>query len=506
MIKACTAERMRLADKAATEYGGVPGIVLMENAGLACVRELEKLGVSGKRVAVFCGKGNNGGDGFVIARHLLNMGVDCEIFLVSGNNFSGDALINYEILEKMGTKFSHIDEDEDLKYKILSFDIVVDAIFGTGISGEITGVPKTVIEAINEYARFVLSVDIPSGVNADNGSIAGVAVKADMTVTFAAYKLGMLAFPGADCCGKIKLSDISIPEYILEDINTNIIDEAFAKSLMPRRCDNSHKGDYGKLLIIGGSKGMTGAPAMAAEAAIKCGCGLVSVAIPESLNAIMEVKLTEAMTIPMSDSDGAFSEEATEKLISILGGYDAVCFGPGIGRSDAIGILLSEILKVSKVPVLIDADGLYALSKNPEMLENCGCDVILTPHEAEFARLINSDAEDVRKNRLSHSLRFCDEFGVVLVLKGSKTVVTAPTSEQYINIKGNNGMATGGSGDVLSGMIGAYLARGMSAQDSAVLGVFCHASAGDKAAETVGKDSLSACDIIDAIHLILPLE
>ncbi len=506
MIKVCTAEMMREIDRKAGEIGGVPSIVLMENAGIACVEKLKRLGLEGKRVAVFCGKGNNGGDGFVIARHLLNTGTETEIFLTCGRDFKGDALINYNILKNMNAPIYEISAEEDLKYKILSFDIVVDAIFGTGISGEISGAAKNAIEGINSYAEAVLSADIPSGVNADDGSIAGVAVKADYTVTFGAYKKGMLLFTGADYCGKIEVAGISIPEYIYDDINTNIIDEKSVSDLMPKRADNSHKGSYGKLLIIGGSAGMTGAAAMAAEAALKCGAGLVSVAVPKSLNEVLEVKLTEAMTIPAEDKNGAFTADAAEVLIQSAKNADAVVFGPGIGRGADIKIILEALLEKTDMPIIIDADGLYALAQNTELLKKHGKRLILTPHEGEFARLSGKSLQEIQKNRFELSTEFCKEFNTTLVLKGAKTIVTAPDLKQYTNIAGNNGMATAGSGDVLAGMIGAFSARVKNTDASAVLGVHFHSMAGDAAADTVGKNSLTATDIISSIHLILPVE
>lgn len=505
-MKACYTHEMRAIDKAAEELGGIPGIVLMENAGIACVKRLEDIGLNGKRVAVFCGKGNNGGDGFVIARHLINKGIDTSVFLVCASEFSGDALVNYEILSKMGADISEILDDDNLKDRIRGYDIVVDAVFGTGIRGKISGIAESVIEAINSYAKFVLSVDIPSGVNGDDGSIAGVCVKADVTVTFGAYKIGMLSFPGADFTGRVFVENISIPEYIMEHININVIDKTLAKRLMPKRYDNSHKGNYGKVFIVGGSRGMTGAPAMSAEAALKCGCGLVSVGVAESLNNIMEVKLTEAMTYPLSEENGNLTLAAAAQIIDKAEECDVLIFGPGIGRAPEITDILREILRNVKIPVIIDADGLYALSKDMDMLSECSCDLIFTPHEMEFSRISGYSLEEIQKNRLKLAEQFCSEYGVTLILKGSKTIVTAPDAKQYINITGNNGMATGGSGDVLAGMAGAFIARGCRDWEAAVLGVYCHGLAGDAAAERFGKDSLTASDIISAIHLILPVE
>ena len=497
---------MREIDRMASELGGIPSIVLMENAALACIKHLEKLNIKDKRIAVFCGKGNNGGDGLAIARHLINLGVSCTVFLVCGSEFSGDALTNYEILSKMGGEIYELFDTDDLKYRIMSYDIIVDAILGTGIKGEIKGIAADVINSINSYSKYTLSVDIPSGVNADDGSVLTTAVKADMTVTFAAYKIGMLSFPGADYCGEIIVENISIPKYISEHININVTDFETAKEMMPKRTADSHKGDYGKLLIVGGSEGLTGAPALSAKAALKCGTGLITVGIPKSLNGIMEAKLTEPMTLPLSETDGHINPDSVQEILKKMESSDALIFGPGIGRSPEISDILKEILKVSKIPVIIDADGLYALSQDMNILSECSCNLIFTPHEMEFSRLTGYPVSDIKKNRLKFSEEFAAEFGVTLVLKGPRTIITAPDGKQYINITGNDGMATGGSGDVLAGMIGAFLARGMHEADAAVLGSYCHGLAGDKAALEVGKDSLTPSDIISVIHLILPVE
>lgn len=507
-MKVCTASQMRNIDKSATELGGIPSIVLMENAAMACVEEILKQKC--ETVSIFCGKGNNGGDGFAIARHLFNKGINVSVFLVCGSEFSGDALINFEIISKLGIKITELDDTDYLNLEIKNADVIVDAIFGTGITGEICGIAKDVIKLINENSKYTISVDIPSGINADTGEICSVCINADKTVTFAAYKKGLLLFPGADFTGEIVTKDISIPEYIIdnENININIIDKPFVKSIIPKRHNNSHKGDYGKILIVGTSVGLTGAAVMAAESAMRCGAGLVSVAVPKFLNPILETKLTEAMTIPLPDNERGFSKDSASMLCKIINNFDACLFGPGIGRDEDIVYILSELLKVSKIPVIIDADGLFALSQNPSMLEDCSCNLILTPHEVEMARLIKSDTQYVCKDRLGTSLSYATQNSVCLILKGHHTVVTSPEGVQYININGNNGMATGGSGDVLGGMIAAFSARGLSETEASAIGVYMHALSADIAIKTLCCDSLIATDIINNISnaLNLPVE
>lgn len=492
-MKVCTAEQMRKADRAAVDTGGIPSIVLMENAAIACVREIEKL--KPKKVGIFCGKGNNGGDGLAIARHLFNKGYDAEVFLVCGSDFSGDASINYDIAEKTGVHITEITDTEFSEYYISSCDLVVDAIFGTGIRGEIVGIAHEVIDAINLYAKKVLAVDIPSGVDSDTGAVCSCAVKADITVTFAAYKIGMFLYPGADFVGKVVLADISIPEYIIElcEIETEVFEKSRAAKLFPKRYENSHKGNYGKIFILGGSKGMTGAPVLAAEAALKSGAGLVTVGIPESLNGIMEIKLTEAMTLPLPEENGYLTENALNVVLEQLEKSDVLLIGPGMGRNERTQKLVCEVLLRSKIPTIVDADALFALAKYADILDSCGCNLIFTPHDAEFARFVGN--ESAQDGRVQAAKKFAADNGITLVLKGHYTVTTSPGGKQFINMSGNSGMATGGSGDVLAGIIAALLPTIGDETDAAATAVYLHGLAGDLAAEDVGKTSLTAADI-----------
>lgn len=506
MIKVCTAQQMREIDISAEALGSIPSIVLMENAAISCVEEILKQ-KDVKSVGIFCGKGNNGGDGLCIARHLFNRGVDVRVYLVMGADFSGDALINYEIISKMGIKITELYDTDLLEYELKTYDVVVDAIFGTGMRGEIGKNIGEIINKINTFSKYILSVDIPSGINADDGSCQDFVVKADKTVTFASYKRGLLLFPGADYCGEIIVKDISIPEYIIEnqDIDINIIDKKLISKIMPKRRDNSHKGDYGKVLIIGASEGMSGAVCLAAEACLKSGAGLVSVAVPDFLVDVVETKLTEPMTIALDADNGHISKSAATKIKEIINNFDVCVFGPGIGRSDDIVTILYEILKCSKIPVVIDADGLYALSKNIGMLDECNCNIILTPHEMEMARLSGCDVEEICNNRIEISKSFCTENGVTLVLKGHRTIVTSPAGIQYINISGNCGMATAGSGDVLCGITAAFVARTQNETDAAIIGVYVHGASGDIAKDIYGADSMLSGDIVSNIANVLKL-
>lgn len=506
-MKVCFASEMRAVDKAAEEIGGIPSIVLMENAGIECVRALEEefSDLSGKNIAVFCGKGNNGGDGFVIARHLYKRGINVSVYLVCGNEFKGDAKINFDIIKKMNINIDVIHDTENLHHIIRSYDIIIDAVYGTGIHGTVSGISYDVINEINENSKYTLSVDIPSGIDADSGEICGICVKADRTVTFAAYKVGMLMFPAADYVGRVTVSDISIPDYIIEEqnIKINLIDDKFVREHFPKRENNSHKGDYGKLLVIAGSAGMTGAAYLASQSAVTAGSGLVTLALPSSLNSAMEAKTTEVMTVPVEDISGHISSGARDRIIGLLENADAVLIGPGLGRSTDAVRITEAVLSESRIPVIIDADGINAAAKNMDILRRCTCPVIFTPHTAEMSRLTGLQTDYIEENRLVVSREFADEYGAAVILKGHHTIVTAEDGEQYINITGNSGLATGGSGDVLAGILASLTARGTDVTAAAAMAVYIHGTAGDIAKEKYGIESVTAAEIMRGIPYAL---
>lgn len=502
MFKACYAEEMRNLDYAATEVGKIPSILLMENAALACVEELKNdFNLSLCKVAIFCGKGNNGGDGLAIAKHLYNAGIDVNVYLVNGNEFTGDAKINYDIVNAMDISVDTITDTDDLKYVIRSYDVVIDAILGTGIKGDVRGDVFDVIKLINENARYVLSVDVPSGINSDNGEICGICINADKTVTFAAYKIGMFMYPAADSTGEIVVAPISIPKTVIESQNLqiNVTDNEFIRENLPKRSNNSQKSDYGKVLIIAGSRGMTGAAYLASEAALKSGAGLITLACPESINAVLENKTTEVMTLPLSDNNGYFSSSAYSEIINKIDSFDAVLIGPGLGRTDDVQEFVKTVIKNCDVPVIVDADALYAVAQEKDILRDCTCDLIFTPHAMEMSRLTGLDISYIEENRIQVSKEFSEETGAVLLLKGHHSIVTAPSLTQYINSTGNSGMASGGSGDVLAGIIASFVARGVDTAIASAMGAYIHGMAGDIAKEYYGEESLSANNILECL-------
>lgn len=500
MRKVCYAAQMRQIDKNAAETGGVPSIVLMENAAIAAVNVLrEEFGVlKGRRIGVFCGKGNNGGDGFAAARHLICLGAEVRVFLVCGTKLSPDADINYNIIKRMGADICDVSESADVSEDyIASCDIVIDALYGTGIRGEIKAPARGVIEKINRFSRRTLALDIPSGINADTGEICGVCIKAHTTVTFAEYKMGMFLFDGADYTGRIVCTDISIPQYITDgqDIGVNVTDDEFVRENFPKRKNNSHKGDYGKVFVVGGSEGMTGAAYMASQAALVMGSGLVTLGIAESLNPIMENKLTEVMTVALEADGGNLNFACADKVVEKMNASDVILFGCGIGRSPEIKKILKRILSEAKVPVIIDADGLYAL--DTAMLSDSRAEIVLTPHNAEFARLTGKMPAE--KERQALCREFAEKYNVTLILKGHHTIVTEAEGTQYINTTGNSGMSTGGSGDVLAGMVASLVGRGVKSGAAAAMAVYLHGRAADIAAESTGENSLTPTDVIGSI-------
>lgn len=494
-MKVCSVEQMRACDALSAEEYGISGIVLMENAAIACAAAAEKF----SDIAVICGKGNNGGDGFAAARHLINKGKKVTVYLAMGDDFSAEALVNYNILKNMKANIHCIEDIRKFGEDIYNAECIIDALFGTGIHGSIDGRAADIIEVMNASKAYVISADIPSGINADSGEVCGHAVQADKTVTFAAYKTGLLMYPGADYAGKIIVADISVPKILIEKSAVSVHEEKYFAEIMPKRRQNSQKGNYGKIFAIGGSRGMAGAMYLACNAAFKTGAGIVTACVPEEINEILQISVPNAMTFPVD------FERDTEKIIKKMSGFDVILFGNGMGRDVYAPKLLEKVLKNSKVTVVIDADGLFALSKNIDMLKNRTCEIILTPHAMEMARLLKISADEVEKDRLAISKRFVSLQGLTLVLKGNHTIITAPSGAQSINVTGNSGMATAGSGDVLAGMTAA-LAAVMPTDKAAELAVYLHGMAGEYSSEHKNEYSVMAQDILDSISHILPLE
>ncbi len=503
-MKVVTGQQMKAIDTYTIEELGIPGIVLMERAALAVSKAAREYlqDIQSPKVGIFCGKGNNGGDGFAIARILVSQGYDVEVFLVGRReDITGDARINLAILSKLNLEVEEIINDNQIikiKEKVKDIDLIIDALLGTGIKGELRGLYPKIIRLISLFKKYVIAVDIPSGVEADTAKYIDLAIRADQTITFANPKLGNLLYPGAEFNGRVKVVDIGIPQESIEQqqINVNLIDNNLVKKLLPNRRDNSHKGDYGKVLIVAGSIGMSGAATLTAEASLKMGAGLVTVAAPPSINSILEMKLTEAMTYPLAgDEEGVITKSSLADIKDLLAERDLLTIGPGLGQSEEINQIIKELILTIDKPLIIDADGLNAI-KDVDILKERRYPLILTPHPGEMARLINKSIKEVTTNPIAVATNFASKYQVNLVLKGSRTIVAMPTGEAYINIIGNSGMATGGSGDVLTGLITALFAQGINPNDATIIAVYLHALAGDLAAEELTKYSLLPSDLI----------
>ena len=501
-MRLVTAEEMRQADSTAINDFGIPGIVLMENAGTAVIQEAEKMlgSLEGKKVAVFCGGGNNGGDGLVVARHLYNHGCEVRLyFLTDPDIFRGDALTNYTILQNMGVTGYWLTEGSRLnvaRMALWSSDLAIDAIFGTGLRDNVTETPQAVINIINESNTPVISCDIPSGLSSLTGHPMGVAVKADVTVTFGLCKLGLVMPAAKEYVGKLKLADISLPVQVEEELGSRLelIDEAYCRRwLLPREAD-THKGDFGHVTVVAGSKSMPGAALLTARGAAQMGAGKVSGALPSVCRTAFTSCLPEALLLDLPDNEeGGISIDAKE----IIADYsaDAYVVGPGMGRCENSLNLIRELLPLLKKPTVLDADALFAVCGYLRLLKNAKAPLVITPHPGEMAKLLGVSIDDVQANRVNVAAGFARQTNVVVVLKGAGTIIATPDGRITVNSTGNPGMSTGGSGDVLSGMIATLLAQGLPPAAAAACAVWIHGRAGDIAAEKGSQVSLLAGDI-----------
>ncbi|MBA3070584.1 MAG: NAD(P)H-hydrate dehydratase [Nitrospirae bacterium] len=528
-MKVVTAEEMREIDRITIKNYGISGTVLMERAGLAVAEKIKELfsvqrsGFSKKlrtpnsepvklKVIVLAGGGNNGGDGIVVARNLHEWGWNVKItLLLRENKLNPDCLKQYKIAKKSGVPIEFRDY---ITEKDLHSALVVDAIFGTGLSKNITGKTAEVILFINASDAPVISVDIPSGISSDTGQIMGEAVRADYTVTFGLPKRGHLLYPGADYTGRFFIEDIGFPEELLhsEKVKTELLEKRDISLLIPERQRYSHKGDYGHVLVIAGSRGKTGAAFMCAKACLRSGAGLVTIGVPESLLDVFQSRVTEEMTLPLPDKgDGTLSSKALEKILEFLfEKADVLAIGPGISVTDDTKKLVRELLLNSTAPAVIDADAINSLEGNKQILKKARSPIILTPHAGEMARLLQKSEVRSQKSevnlrtiiendRINTAVSFAKETGTYLVLKGVPTVIAEPEGRVFINPTGNSGMASAGTGDVLTGMVSGFLGQGLNPLEASILGVYMHGLAGDIAAKNKGEHSMIASDITDAI-------
>ncbi len=526
-MKVVTATEMRQIDQDTIEGIGIPGIVLMETAGSAIVRAIERHYPTCQRIGIFAGKGNNGGDGIVIARQLAHIGRDVHLFLVSPQeSFTGEAQTNLQIAKRLTASFglqaapkSGLQIEEILTgtgfygtgtvpTTLASCELLIDAILGTGLRGAVRDPIATIINAINRLPTPVLSVDLPSGLDADTGHPLGTCIQADRTVTIGLPKRGLLMHPGAELTGKLEIADIGFPAQVVDaqDIKVNWTSATQAAQWMPPRPLSSHKGSYGRVLVVAGSTGMTGAAALASEAALRAGAGLVTLATPKHLNPILEGLLPEVMTLPLPETDaGSLAVSATSTLLEFAEKTKSIlAIGPGLSQHPETVSFVHHLIRENRehgldLRMVIDADGLNALAQDRETLSLLKSETVLTPHPGEMARLTNTAVPTLEKDRIRTVQQFASEHGVTLVFKGAPTVTGTPNGNLWVNSTGNPGMATGGMGDVLTGIIAGLMAQGISSESAAALGVYLHGLAGDIATETSGMHGLIASDVLKTV-------
>jgi len=499
-------DQMRQVDNTAIQYYGIPGIVLMENAGIALSRAAGEMlgGFAGKKVVVFAGGGNNGGDGFVVARHLHNKGAAVRIFLLANpDSFLGDAKTNWEILGKMGLTAQRIfdkDQLDSVRLALWGAELVIDAIFGTGLKDDVRGMAVPVINIINESQKPVLACDIPSGISSFTGQPLGVAVKAKRTVTFGFYKLGLVLPTAFAYTGELQVADISLPLGIEEEIpgRMDLIDREFCSRWLKPRHKESHKGNFGHVLMLAGSPAMPGAAILAAKGVLRSGAGLLTAAVPSACRMPLLSQIAEAMLLPCEETEeGLISPEEALNLAEFEAG--AYLIGPGMGRNNKTVQLIKDLLQLLQKPTVIDADALFAVAKEGELLRSLALPMVMTPHPGEMARLLDISIDLVQEDRINCAKEAAKEYGAVIVLKGAGSVIATPEGRILINSTGNPGMATGGSGDVLGGMIASMMAQGQPPTIAAACAVWLHGRAGDIAVAKGCAASLLAGDIADNI-------
>ncbi len=503
-MKVTTGAEMRNIDKTAIEKYGIPGIVLMENAGRCvfdiCENYISKSGKS--NVLIVAGKGNNGGDGFVVARLLKNKGYSVSLIVVSEkSDIKGDALTNIEIAEKIGIDIKTY-KPEIFEKEIFKCDFIVDALLGTGLKGEVREPYKTVIESINKSEKYVISVDIPSGLDSDTGEILGSCVVADETVTLALPKRGLYLENSFLYTGKLTVADISMPSIIYEndmDIKGNVLTKEEAFEIMPKRIKRSNKGTYGRLFVVAGSKGMTGASYLCCKSAYRTGCGVVHSCIVNSAVSVMQSILPEAVYIPLEDMGGFVYKDSIDDVEHEM--YKALAFviGPGLGGRKQVSEFVKQILVDIDVTAVIDADGLNAIADDTDILKKMKKMPIITPHPKEMERLTGIPVKDILNNTVDVALDFAKTHNCVVLLKDSRTVIANPKGEFYINTRGSSALAKGGSGDVLSGIIGSLVSQGCDTFESAVLGAYIHGITGEIAGERFTNYGSLSGDFADII-------
>jgi NAD(P)H-hydrate epimerase len=504
-MKIVTAQRMRELDRKAIEERGIASLTLMEKAGGAVAEAAARLteGTGQQPVVILCGPGNNGGDGLVAARHLVQRGRRVQVFLAAAPaDLSSDAATNLRRLAESGISATQVSNAQPIAEACAAASLVVDALLGTGASGKVRGLPGKLIEALNDSGARVLAVDVPSGLDADSGEPLGLAVRAVETVTMGLPKIGLFLYPGMDHAGRVTVADIGFPSDLLDEAPSvaDLVGPAWVRMILPRRPPSAHKGAFGRVLVIAGSVGMTGAACLCAQGALRVGAGLVTVGCPASVNDILEVKLTEAMTFPLPETyTRTLDTRALALILELAQDASVIAIGPGLSREPETAVLVRRLTARVERPMVVDADGVNALADASVILEGDHAPAVLTPHPGEMARLMGVPTEKIQARRTHFAEAAAKRFRSTVVLKGACSVIADPGRSLAINATGNPGMATGGTGDVLTGMVAGLLAQGLLPFEAAAAATYLHGLAGDIAAARVGEASLLASDLVEAL-------
>lgn len=509
IVKAVTGTQMGEIDKYSIEKLGIPGMLLMENAAFQVVKHIaayfEKNPGLLKTVVLVAGKGNNAGDVFAVARHLLVKSYNPVIYcLFEKACLMGDARLNFDIAERLGADIRYFGEASDINELINELQkaqAVIDGIFGTGFRGQVKGYLANVINAINQNSKYTLSVDIASGIEAATGKVAGSCIKADKTVTFELPKIGQLLYPGVSYTGELAVESISMPRESVEtvQVNTYLTEPQTIKAVIPERGVEFNKGSCGKVAVVTGSRGMAGSGCLASKASLRTGSGLVYIGAPESMTGIYQSVVPEAVGIGLMECNGVLARNSIGGILGLLKKCDVAAIGPGLSSDECIYHIIDSVAESVDIPVVLDADALNALAKDTGVFGKFKKEVVITPHPGEMARLTGMNTEEIQENRLEVVRKYSRLWGVTLVLKGARTLIADSRGTVYINPTGNAGMATAGSGDSLTGIIASLIGQGAGAFEAAVAGVYLHGLAGDIAAGQKGQHGLTAMDIVESI-------
>jgi len=499
-MKVSSVEEMKNMDKQAMEKFGIPDSILMENAGQAAYFViLKEFGIDRKKFIVLCGTGNNGGDGLVVARKLHSMGAEVKVYILGEKKYGEAAAKNFEILSRMPIEIKPIDLDR-MRIDIAHSDAIIDAIFGTGLSKNVKGMHREAVKLINESGKVVFSVDIPSGINGNTGRIMGEAVKADYTITYGLPKIGNILYPGYEWGGKLYLSHISFPPSLQNSIKVSINDPIE----IPERKKDGHKGSFGDTLFIAGALSYFGAPCFSALSFLKAGGGYSRLATARSIIPFLGSRASEVVFVPLKETEtGSIALENRDKLLELSEEVDMVVMGPGVSLNDETQQLVRELAANIRKPLIIDGDGITAVSKDIDMIKKRVAETILTPHLGEMSRITGLSIKEIDERKIEILQKTASELNACIILKSAHSLIGCPDGRVFINLSGNCGMATAGSGDVLTGTIGAMFGLGLNIEQAARMGVFVHGIAGDLASFDKGEDGMTAQDVLNYLPVAM---